>query len=627
MQYNDPNWGKAAANLAAAFAPPSGQEIAGFARAGLLQTQRNAMDAEAQRLADLYRMATAPDFNQDQFDRMGMAVGNWNPNQSYYAVDTQDATNRRGQDIDASTRRAVQAMANQSAMERAQLAARAQLVGDRYGDLRPGAVRPEMPADVAGMFGLGAFPEMRGAATPEIVQAGIIEELAQNPNMRIDDPRFESRGTLAGLFRPDQTMSSVWAGVEGDLTQERIRQQGALDRDRAGPVLVNQNQTAFLSPEEAALRDLPEVIMGQASVGQNEIVARPDGTMMEGLRSPLTESQQRATERQGLIDSGQLTDDLLLQQILSEYAPVEAIGPEGSPIFMSRGEAVQTQAQPAATGESSAAEDRIARVTENLMATGTVIDPAEARNVAVAIVDGRYRADRDPITREVTIVDMATGMPVYGGTRQTAQAAEPTPPQESQFGEAFADPTHAFGASGFGARVVNQAADSLNLDQPFPETAATQRDFAVLKENLLNDIASAYNRQPPSWLLQEIRELTPSAGSLLEGPATARSKLEALGRQMEGQLQAAEETLARPLSPSERLEAEGQKAGLQQALARIGTALRSFERAQAPDAPAPSGPTPQPPQPPRPPQPGDEEDGFRFRGGDPGDPNNWERVR
>lgn len=346
MQYNDPNWGRAAANLAAAFAPPTGQEVAGFARAGLLQTQRNAMDAEAQRLADLYRMATAPDFNQDQFDRMGMAVGNWNPNQSYYAVDTQDATNRRGQDIDASTRRAVQAMANQSAMERAQLAARAQLVGDRYGDLRPGAVRPEMPADVAGMFGLGAFPEMRGAATPEIVQAGIIEELAQNPNMRIDDPRFESRGVLAGLFRPDQTMSSEWAGIEGDLTAARIREEGAMDRQRAEPVMVNQNQTAFLSPEEAVLRDLPEVIMGQASVGRDETIVRPDGSQVLGQQTPMNKSQWEAQQLQALLESGDLTTQMFVDDFLGNQTPVEGYDDQGNVRFMSPGAAVRTGATP-----------------------------------------------------------------------------------------------------------------------------------------------------------------------------------------------------------------------------------------------------------------------------------------
>lgn len=626
MQYNDPNWGKAAANLAAAFAPPSGQEIAGFARAGLLQTQRNAADADAQRLADLWAMAGDPQFNQDVFDRRNMVVGNWNPNQSYYAVDTQDATNRRGQDIDASTRRAVQAMANQSAMERAQLAARAQLVGNRYGDLRPGAVRPEMPADVAGMFGLGAFPEMRGAATPEIVQAGIIEELAQNSNMRIDDPRFESRGTLAGLFRPDQTMSSVWAGVEGDLTQERIRQQGALDRDRAGPVLVNQNQTAFLSPEEAALRDLPEVIMGQTSVGRDETIIRPDGSQVLGQQTPMNKSQWEAQQLQALLESGDLTTQMIVDDFLGNQTPVEGYDDQGNVRFMSPGAAIRTGATPAATGESSAAEDRIARLAQNLEATGTVLDPVEAWNVAVAIVDGRYKLDRDPLTREVTIVDMATGMPVYGGSRQTAQAEDATEEGE-QFGEAFPDPSNAFGFRGAAARAANWLSDSLFGTQIAPETADTQRDFGVLREVLRNDVTLAYGRQPPSWVLKEIDNLTPKAGDIFEGPESAQGKLRSLGRLFEEELAGTEEALAGNLSPTERQAAEQQKAGLERSLRRISSALRSFERAQAPDAPAPSGPTPQPPQPPRPPQPGDEEDGFRFRGGDPGDPNNWERVR
>lgn len=508
MQFNDPNWAKAASNLAAAFAPPSGQDAAGFARAGVLQTQRNAMDAEAQRLAELYRMASGPDFDQDQFDRMGMAVGNWNPNQSYHAVGVQDATQRRGQDVSAQTAQAVAAANNARALQQTQMQNQAGLVGTFFGPHSEGQVGPAVPEGVASLFGLPAIDERRGA------------------------PR------------------------------------------------------------------------------------------------PLTATQQEAVERQGLIESGQLTDEMLLESILGERSPVEAVGPDGQPRFMSPGAAVRTGAQPAATGDASAAEDRIGRLTENLMATGTVVDPAEARNASVAIVDGRYRLDRDPTTREVTIVDMATGQPVYGGTQQQAQAPAATSP-EGEFGEPFADPTHAFGATGFGAGVINQGADVLGLDQPFPETAETQRDFNVLREDVMNMIADAYGRQPPSWLMKEIRSLIPSAGSLTEGPATAQGKLNSLGRLFESEMTAADEALTRQLSPTERQAAEARKAGLEQALGRIGSALRSFERARPPGgggstrAPRP----PQPPEPQRPPSPGDVEDGYRFRGGDPGDPNNWERAQ
>ena len=134
---------------------------------------------------------------------------------------------------------------------------------------------------------------------------------------------------------------------------------------------------------------------------------------------------------------------------------------------------------------------------------------------------------------------------------------------------------------------------------PYPEVQQTQSDFAVLRESLLNDIGSAYNRQPPSWLLQNIQALTPRAGNVFEGAGTAQSKLTAIGRQLTDELRVAEETLRGELSPANRQEVETRVIGLRAAIGRVTDALQSFDSGgQAPTPPSP-------PSPPAPPSPGD----------------------
>ena len=85
--YNNPALGQAFGNLAKIFAPPSGSELAGYATAA-------AKRQEAQRLAELYSYAAAPNFDQSTFDRLGQATGQWTPSTGYYGVDVNAATSR-----------------------------------------------------------------------------------------------------------------------------------------------------------------------------------------------------------------------------------------------------------------------------------------------------------------------------------------------------------------------------------------------------------------------------------------------------------------------------------------------------------------------------------------------------
>lgn len=91
--FNNPQFAQVASNISGMFAPPSpGDELA-YAKA-------RSESQQAQRMRDLWEMADG------DFDRSNIAAGNYNPSQSYYAVDTADSTARRGQDVTAATSRA-----------------------------------------------------------------------------------------------------------------------------------------------------------------------------------------------------------------------------------------------------------------------------------------------------------------------------------------------------------------------------------------------------------------------------------------------------------------------------------------------------------------------------------------
>lgn len=108
--YNNPAIGQGFSALAAAFAPPSGSDLAGYAAA-------KAKKEEASRLAQAFQFVQSPNYNRDQAERMAFALGQVNGTNGYYAQDQNNAATIRGQDVTAGTSRANNSADNARALE------------------------------------------------------------------------------------------------------------------------------------------------------------------------------------------------------------------------------------------------------------------------------------------------------------------------------------------------------------------------------------------------------------------------------------------------------------------------------------------------------------------------------
>lgn len=210
--FNDPAFAQAASNLSALFQPPSGADAAGWATA-------EAKRAEASRLAQFYDYSTAPDFDQSQFDRMGVAAGAYAPNQSFYSVDQSNATQRYGYDTSAATLRANNSADNTRALQERQMLEAAAMdrlgvtdaterykigttagvdlaknrmdnqrgaITSLYGALNPGQVAPPVPDDLMSAIGLPGIDQRNGtpALPTEAEVKGLILQGMEPPLQR-----------------------------------------------------------------------------------------------------------------------------------------------------------------------------------------------------------------------------------------------------------------------------------------------------------------------------------------------------------------------------------------------------------------------------------------------------------
>lgn len=335
--YRDPNIAVIENNLAKLFAPPSGADAYGWAKA-------NAETAQAARLADLYRVATDPNSTQARMDGYGLGAGVWNPRNSFATVNLEDATRRRGDDLvynasrenntaDNSTRRfgyTTQADAARYGHDRNFAASRLNNVDDNAGRLTVAGIQ-----DATRRRGddLTYFAS-RENNTDDNARALTVEGIQDATRRRGNDlTYFASRENTA-----DE--------VAGRMAVSNADNAAKLALERAQPTILGQGQTAYFPPTEAATRGLPGTLAGLMSAGQGETLFTPGGQTLRGAAKPLSMTEWEAQQAEKLRAGGQLTPEMLLDTIAGKQTPVQAVGPDGAPRFMSPGAAVRTGAAP-----------------------------------------------------------------------------------------------------------------------------------------------------------------------------------------------------------------------------------------------------------------------------------------
>jgi len=155
-----------------------------------------------------------------------------------------------------------------------------------------------------------------------------------------DWSQIDRAGIGAGVFAPTQSMRSVEMGDATarygvDVGASTSRANNTADNTRALDQTRLSELAGLFGPvsQGAARPAVPANIATMfGAPGQID--------QFEGPAKPLSESEVKGAERQRLADSGQLTDQMMLESILGERSPVQVAGPQGQPVYQTPGAAI-----------------------------------------------------------------------------------------------------------------------------------------------------------------------------------------------------------------------------------------------------------------------------------------------
>lgn len=356
--FNSPQMAAAASNLASLFEPPSGADAAGWAEA-------NARKAAAGRLAELFDYSKRPDYDHVMADRLAIGAGVYQPNQSYYSVDQTNATSRANNAADNARALQTNAADNQRALEVGQISG----LADLYKPVGEGEVRPAIPQDVAGRFGVTReLPAEQGREKPitdEQLKAAILSKMPQNVqeaaafgNTPVENvvtpngPRIASRldaigqtpyetlkGGLTVTTNPDGTTTVTQGGSGSKITEFQGKQNAYATRmggalpiiDELGGELTNFSQAAY-----DALPTIGTIKTGNGILSENYQKASNAGRLFlqsvlrldSGAAIPPAEEAQygdvflpRPGDKPGTLEQKRLARNLAFQGVQSGMTP------------------------------------------------------------------------------------------------------------------------------------------------------------------------------------------------------------------------------------------------------------------------------------------------------------------
>lgn len=295
-RWNDPDVGRIFHSISDLFAGDSGE------RATLDQmTKARATKEEADRRSFLFSQAQDETVPWSTLDRLSFGTGLQHGSQTLEAVDRNNATARYGHDTQAATSRANNAADNERALQQTGLTNANAVTLKMLDPVAEGATR-FVPPSLAGLYGV---PDQQNG------------NIATQPGERI--VTADGR-TIDGAPKPLSETEMIAAITQG----LPIEQQRAIALNK-GALELSQGETAVL----------------------------PDGSRVDGAPKPLSATEWQAQQNERLRQSGAIDDQMLIDIVTGGDTPVQAVGPDGAPRFMSPGAAVRTGARPYDRGPST----------------------------------------------------------------------------------------------------------------------------------------------------------------------------------------------------------------------------------------------------------------------------------
>lgn len=243
------------------------------------------------------------------------------------------------------------------------------------------------------------------------------------------------------------------------------------------------------------------------------------------------------------------------------------------------------------------------------------------RNTAIGIAAGRYATSRDPITGQATIIDKATGQTIGQASPEAVSAAEEA--QTADAGPSLYDQAET--ATGVVPGIAELSTDTLGQIPgiggifSFPDTVEARTAFKSATNDLIRSLS--INPRFPVSEMERIREEIQITPGSFTSPEGMRARMRSVDRFLRTKLESQRTVANDPSMPKDaRQSAIENVAAIERFIGIMGVS-QGDEGGQAAPAqpqaqPAPGGPAP-----------GTIEDGYRFKGGDPADQNNWERVQ
>ncbi|MBP2442830.1 hypothetical protein [Rhizobium leguminosarum] len=221
---------------------------------------------------------------------------------------------------------------------------------------------PELGAafsNLASMFGPVSGSDLAGYATAKAKkeEANRMAEFfnyAHDPNYNremADRLNYAINGNANNTFyNVDQGNATTRRGqdvaAQTSVSNNKADNAERFAATRYGP--LNANQTLpDLPTSVASMYGVPGSSDQHGAVVLNpgETATLPGGQFYSGQAKPLSETEWQAQQNERLLQSGQLSDQMLLDAITGKEAPVMAVSPTG-PKYMTPGAATRTGAEP-----------------------------------------------------------------------------------------------------------------------------------------------------------------------------------------------------------------------------------------------------------------------------------------